>query len=92
MMDIDLNELNEIDDPIMRDVLKQMIKRGFAAYDDEEISHKIGRVFPRRKYDRDILIATDRKTHLKTVFINPKLKDYDDVLEISIKKMIEEFR
>jgi len=96
-MDIDLEEIEKIKNPMVKNIASQLRLNGFATTLDDTASRTIARKLPeyRKKksvaHKTKILMAPDRKANLNIITINPSLTHPDKELERFIKKLIIEF-
>lgn len=91
-LDIDLEEIEKIRDPIVRNIAHQLKVNGFAVTNNGNISTNISRKFPEFREKKTILMAPDRRSDVNIISINPALINPDKELERFIKKMIKSFK
>ena len=60
-LDIDLEGLEQINDPVLRDITKQLRETGAANYNIGNYSRKMGRELSNMRHKGAVLIAMDRR-------------------------------
>lgn len=92
-IDVDFDEIERIANPTAKSIAHQLRLNGFATTKDSHVSLEITKKLPeyREKHSPKIFMASDRRTNVKMISINPMLKDPNKELEGFIKKMIKKF-
>lgn len=97
-LDIDLEAIEKIQDPTVKNIAHQLRINGFAVTSSDNISNRISRKYPEFR-DREnkhknpaIIMGNDRGANMSFISINPALINPDKELERFIKKMIKSFK
>lgn len=92
-LDIDLDEIQRIKNPQIKNLVQQLKMNGIAYHSNDDIGRKISRKFPEyRKKDKPVLIiGNDRKTNRNFIGFNFPEVDYNSDMDKVIKKIIKSF-
>lgn len=96
-LDIDLEEIEKIKNPMVRNIASQLRMNGFATTLDNTASRIISKKLPEYRKKKGmasstkILMAPDRKADINIISINPNLSNPSRELERFIKKLITRF-
>lgn len=90
-LDIDLDEIEKIQDPTIKNIVSQLRINGFAVTKDNNISRKISKKYPKFRENENIIMAPDRRLKVNVIGFNPAHINCDKELEKFIKGIIKSF-
>lgn len=91
-LDIDLEELDAIDDPEIRNILKRFSIDGFAVFHNGNANRKIARASAPLRKQNIIITSRDRKADLNVLSINSNIFNAEKLVSDSWKNIIRELK
>lgn len=88
-IDIDQDDIEAIEDPVMKRVFMQLRENGFAVFNDDSINKRLSNSRVNKKYatniidlrDRKLLLmAPDRRTDVNIIAANPSYPNVENAL------------
>ena len=94
---IDLEELEKLKDPIIKDVIRQLKENDIAYTTDDTISGRISRKLPKLRDMGVLVIAPDRRLNKNIIGIdkrvtNPAVCDMEAYIQKQFKKMLRSLK
>jgi hypothetical protein len=91
-LDVDLDELDAINDPDVRNILKRIGMDGFAVFTNNKVNRKVSRATKDLRDKELIICSEDRRTRKRTLSVNNSILNADKIVSDCWEDIIKELK